>query len=872
MRRDPTLSYRGALQILGKDDHPALDALNAVLGGMVLAAPAVGGLGIGSVAGVLGWLDRRNEALGLARRLIDGGVHRVRRLSGYQRHQLVRAAHSVIVVTALFEAVEATVGPPYRDMKITDAEKAALVAGRADPGLPLVDRLYRGDLPVPSATVGFDELAVRVLPGFYAEAVETVLRFLEGLAGWSRARRRISEPATLRQRLVSDAVARYRDRYLQLAVDVPEFLIWAGFTEHAATQRAVAGTRSELVEILGSHSRQLAQLEQLLVQVSPGPTPPRRSSVATVAMANRAVLSAPLVPAEAVRHVDGVSFPSVEEGFVTPRYRSGVHAASGRPAEESWWAGQPVRTDLDRFLAAHFSSPDSTRLPLVLLGHPGAGKSLLTRLLAARLPAEGYTVVRVPLRSVDADAPVYEQIEQALEAATHGRVNWADLTEESGASVRVVLLDGFDELLLASDRAARTGYLEQVVTFQERELSLERPVAVLVTSRTVVLDRTRIPVGCPLLQLVEFDDAAVRAWLDVWNDVNRAGIYGGRVRQVEPETVLRHETLSRQPLLLLMLTLYLSDPASALSERDVRSVADLYRSLLHNFLRRELSKDPAGLSETMIDEIIASRLWHLAIAAFGMLNRGRQRVADHELVDDLVVLLGGSAAARQGPETAERMVGQFFFVQASEATTRATTSRSYEFLHATFGEYLVAQHLVESLTELADGWRATRRTSPDADSTLLRAVLCCQPLTARRSVVTFVSEVFAALPAERRRGLADLLTNLLTHARDRAGWERPLTYRPVPEDAVRALAVYTANIVVLLAGMLASDGVDLGLPTSDGGTPLAWWRSMVRLWRAGLSDEEWDGLVGTLGVDPRGDLVLRDLEGQDGIDALEALL
>jgi MoxR-like ATPase len=31
---------------------------------------------------------------------------------------------------------------------------------------------------------------------------------------------------------------------------------------------------------------------------------------------------------------------------------------------------------------------DGTRRPLVLLGHPGGGKSTFTKVLAARLPAE----------------------------------------------------------------------------------------------------------------------------------------------------------------------------------------------------------------------------------------------------------------------------------------------------------------------------------------------------------------------------------------------------------------------------------------------------------------------------------------------------
>lgn len=48
---------------------------------------------------------------------------------------------------------------------------------------------------------------------------------------------------------------------------------------------------------------------------------------------------------------------------------------------------------------------------------------MLTKVFAARLPSSAYTVVRVPLRRVGANAPVLTQIEQALAEATNGRVS-----------------------------------------------------------------------------------------------------------------------------------------------------------------------------------------------------------------------------------------------------------------------------------------------------------------------------------------------------------------------------------------------------------------------------------------------------------------
>ena len=81
------------------------------------------------------------------------------------------------------------------------------------------------------------------------------------------------------------------------------------------------------------------------------------------------------------------------------------------------------------------------------------------------------------------------------------------------------MLDGFDELLQAAG-VNRYDYLEQVREFQRRQLAIGRPVAVIVTSRTVVADRVRYPAGSVALQLQPFDDDQVRQWLMVWRRHN----------------------------------------------------------------------------------------------------------------------------------------------------------------------------------------------------------------------------------------------------------------------------------------------------------------------------------------------------------------
>jgi hypothetical protein len=64
-----------------------------------------------------------------------------------------------------------------------------------------------------------------------------------------------------------------------------------------------------------------------------------------------------------------------------------------------------------------------------------------------------------------------------------------------------------------------------------------------------------------------------------------------------------------------------------------------------------------------------------------------------------------AAAGRYAPETAEcrgTVLGRFFFVQQARATRNEETLRTFEFLHATSGEYLVARLTWRVLLDLVE--------------------------------------------------------------------------------------------------------------------------------------------------------------------------
>lgn len=903
MSRESSLTFEGALRILGKHEHKIIGRIDKLLGGVLLGGGAVAGavaLGvvpltpIAAFGLVWGWVEQKGLAIDLLKSAIDGLSERLSGLRGHERRELIAAAHSTIVVSAFFESLRDEIGESlYKRLKITDDEKRAVISEMLpfdqDEG---VKYLYSAQIPAPSAVYGFEENVERVAR-WQAEYGEYVHDFLSGLAVTENARMSLSP--------VTGAVERYRSRYLELAAKVPEFAIWAQLGEHAATRSAISETGDEVmggIEGIDAALRELNadvtagfnanrevlnRVEALLSagmhktaagegeSSAGGMTRARLSSLQqTVSWANAGILDERIFQADREQYPAGLEIPRVSEIYINPRYRVAAFTDQARLADERWWKERESYDDFDIFLARHITSPDATRRPLLLLGHPGAGKSLLTKVFAARLPASEYTVVRVPLRRVSADAEIHHQIEEALDICTHRRIPWSDLADQSGETVRVVLLDGLDELLQASGHD-RSRYLEDVEDFQERENMQQRPVVAVVTSRTVVADRVRVPDGTTIVKLDPFNDDDVADWLRRWKRVNADAIATGTMGELTLNGTRRQPELAEQPLLLLMLALYAADLELPPLDEEM-ATAELYRRLLHGFARREAGKDLESGHNQSADEFeqrVRDHLDRLGVAALGMFNRRRQDISEDELGKDLEALEPRLMARSPHTEAGRRIIAEFFFVHAPEAWTIADPQartgqpkRAYEFMHATFGEYLVARQVMDELTEVAARVFSGRRAPTEPDDNLLFALLSHQALATRQSMLDFAQEIFTGLDDKVRPQVLETLEMLARSCRNRCGSNRYAAYRPVPPDQVHQLACYSANLFTLRICVELESAVPLTKLIANPEDTSEQWRSIVTLWKSALDYDALQALVITMDLtDGRSCLTNRKNQG-----------
>jgi hypothetical protein len=815
------IGYADALKVLGSDDSTALDLAEKLVDG-----------GLGAV-GVPDLFGLRSQLVAKGRELLNGVRERISGVSRWDRTRRVEAAHEILILTAYTDAVEEAMAEPETRERCAEADLDPEEVHRV-----LLGGVHDAELSLPRADgrLELDEGAALMATGRPGD-LEFVLRMRGVETQSQQQRQQLSEVwGTVRLR----AHRRYRELYRLLSADVPEFGVWAAMAEHHATRAEVAQVRAGL-----------ADLHALLERTSTGrPVGRRRTELAAM---HRSALDRPLL-----RSTDapaGLRMPTLGDAYLTPRGALATVDADARPSADDWWHRHPVRDDLPTVLAALLTRAECTELPLVVLGHPGAGKSVLTEMLAAQLPPADYLPLRVELRAVAANAPIHAQLDEGLAATLHTSVSWRDLADDADGALPVIILDGFDELLQATG-VDRSDYLEQVQRFQQEQRAMGRPVVVVVTSRTVVADRMRFPEGTTVIRLAPFDEGQVRRMVDVWARANSGPLASRGLRPPSPEAVLAHRELAEQPLLLLMLLLYDAD-ANALHAGTDLSRSELYEELLAMFARREVRKHAAHLAAGDLERAVEEELRRLEAVAMAMFARRRQSVTAEELGRDLAVLLPDAAlrpddAGLHGAvPDAHQVLGRFFFVHESRARTGAGTASVFEFLHATFGEYLVARTVVAALADLAEDRRqaARRRFATPLDDGLLYALTSFSALGGSAATVQFTADLlerrFAAHP-EDRADFRALLVELFREAPYPPAQRGFTDYAPLRLPVAARVGVHTANLVVLLV-LVADEPVDLAELFPDAPLPWQELRSLVGSWRA-MAGSQWGGTLDTIRV------------------------
>ena len=746
------LTYHAAVQMLPRAKNHLVALSNAATAAG-LTARAAGGSSTGDGATATGAPMSipvmKDEVIGFARQTLQAVPDWHADVSRFVRSERLTAVHAVIVVSSFFEALADGFPAPDELLMASTLDQAvpAQESKLPDGYVEMVRFLLSEPLPLPESHRPYADVCGR-LTDSYTKLSDRIVKWMSDLAVWDEfdAERKVAVREAVGS-LPSRALDRYVSRYRSLATGNKEFAVWAGMTEILASSVGLTGLPSHLADMAIRR--------------------PGQRSRSPLALSYQAALAEPVIGSG--QAPNGVVLPPLEEAYVDPVCRVADVEHGDRPSEAEWWERREQLLDIDAFLAGYLTSLRATKAPLVVLGEPGSGKSKLVEVLAARLPEQDFLPVLVQLRDVAAESMVQEQIEQGIIQGPGRHFSWHDALESADGALPVVLLDGLDELIQAT-AVNRYDYLEQVRDFQRRQASIGRPVAVVVTSRTVVADQVRFPSSSLALQLQPFTDNQVRLWLGMWERHNSSGLAARGLRSLPADVALAHRELTEQPLLLLLVAIF--DAAdNSLQHLDSRlGQAELYERLITEFASREVAKTARNRAlPATRQRLLAQREVHrLAIVALAMFARGQQSASEAELNQDLPVLFADEDEVAGDSDLAltpaQRATGRFFFIHKSEARMRDERVRSYEFLHATFGEFLVARLAVSALRDIAAYREVTRRAATAAgqlDDGFLYAALSFSCLVSRTPIISFMEELLQQLPEHEREACREILSGLI---------------------------------------------------------------------------------------------------------------
>ncbi|MFD0472119.1 NACHT domain-containing protein [Nonomuraea thailandensis] len=722
--------------------------------------------------------DARAEAVRLGDAFIRTLRDKVKGLSRYDATQRMVAAHSVIVVTAYLEALS------EMDVlrELTPEEQRRITGTGVSP-------ILLAPLPMPSPTWPYEQVLAD-LRDLYRTFTDGLCELLRGLAVWDTwdetSRDRFPHEVTTR------ASRRYEELFRRLCAEFPEVACWSDRVDHQATRQEVRNL-----------SRGMADLREQLARIPGGRGPSDR--LAALIRSNQAALRRPIL--SSTRMPAGLTVPTLEEGYLTPTTaccppasgrsrwrRAGRRSPSARPGQ------LPVR-------ASHASPGHRLASPR---SRP-AGRGQVRADAHARRPPARHRVppLRVELRGVPADADVLAQIEHGISAALDEQLSWPEFVHAAEGALPVVMLDGFDELLQATG-VSQTDYLERVAQFQHEQAEKGRALAVIVTSRIAVADRARLPQLSYVIRLEPFEDDQIRQWVTVWNDANHEYFTERDLEPLPLDRVLAVPKLGEQPLLLLMLALYDADANALRHLREDLHEAELYERLLHDFAVREVGKSRPHLADGDLGQAVEDELRRLSITAFAMFNRGLQWIAEQDLDADLRALQPRQAPRPQGLRRplspAEGVIGGFFFIHTTQALRDEQRLKTYEFLHATFGEYLVARMVVRELVEMVEelAFAEARRRPARANDDLLQALLSFAALSVRAPTVDFLRHGIASeVPRDRRALLTRHLCGLFSQSLRAVPGAAHEAYQPVQAELTARCAAYSVNLMLL--AVLSSD-------------------------------------------------------------------
>lgn len=640
-----------------------------------------------------------------------------RGLKAQERYERICFANLLIIHLSAKEAL--------RNL-ILDAQGSYLVNYSIDKTREneIKEYLKREEKALLSAKVRIPSLATKVEVADYLQKIYRPIKEILNEYSIPKDNKEALDGSQIVDELIESAIIIYNAYIINLSDEYPDMILWADLSQKASIINYCSKLANQL-EIQGTFIEafddKLNLIQELLINDKYNDLDFKKYEVLTSRQTEdlKGIINEDLYDNICAYHnglrsylnkpiyenvdVDGIVFPNNQEMFVPHSYRflkySNIKYGKNILLPDFWETtenGVSIEKDIAKRLSLLMLDKDSSFNPIVIMGNPGAGKSMLSGLIAAKYTeSKEFVPFLIKLREISSSNPsVDSHINQGIERSILGcpTVNWVTWIKQFPTRIPIIILDGFDELLQTGGYELR-GYLESIRNLQEQVFEQQGiAVKVILTSRLTMLEQVAIPDGTLLIKLDSFDDNRRQNWINKWNTrQTKEGFMNFKVPDNE-----HIEELSREPLLLLLLAIYdfEGNELQNAAQDSSFSQSKLYNKLFERFSIRQLRKMEKYKNlkdDTLRDEKAIERFrLRIGLIAFMMYLSDSTSHNSKNLDKELKQF-----SLYEADMKIEEVYTGFFFVHDNKSVNELGHNLyDFEFLHKTFGEFLAADFLL----------------------------------------------------------------------------------------------------------------------------------------------------------------------------------
>lgn len=367
-------------------------------------------------------------------------------------------------------------------------------------------------------------------------------------------------------------------------------------------------------------------------------------------------------------------------------------------------------------------NPDKNGQVMFIQGGPGRGKSVFCRMFANWVREHLHpiwTPILIRLRDINAFEPNIENTLRAAVQADFAKSDDGWLTDSNNRFL--FLLDGFDELRMEGRTAnGIEEFLKKVGYFQAScQQNQQLGHRFIVTGRELALQGIEVPRNLERVEIALMDEPLQAEWLSKWGSLfgeDKANEFQAFLQDQNcPERV---QQLAQEPLLLYLL---------AAMHRDGKLTPDMFAgadSTNAKILVYETTIDwvltkqrPEALNIDLTEYETEDLRRILMEAGLAVTQSGGEwvsiKIIEERLKgDDGAKDLLEKAQKRMGDNPLRNALAAFYMRPASPSDER---EGAVEFVHKSFGEFLCAKRLQESLVEWTESGRKHQKFYIDDD-------------------------------------------------------------------------------------------------------------------------------------------------------------